>query len=446
MRSDKERDNAELRGILGLDSETAAAIDAAIGEEAESIIRRPAKPAAEPATIGDKTEPIIKRPVKPAALELKRFADMAAEGKISPVGTQTPPEIINPLLTPLWSVDARILNPNVQIDAVPVWGTMGERRALPRQGVITFSAKRKQGKSTAIYALLTALIKCEKFDTFTPEERPRLVMAFDTEMDDATLATRLKGIHAQLGEYAPALCVVPLLNVPKSERRQLVNEMTDRYNPDIIVIDQAARMVQDFNNNVECSDLGEWIMQMAAKRTAIVVIHQNKAKDDEQMKGHLGTIFGELAVENYAVKKDKGIYTVTAVDARSSNTDDAAPFRFALDADGRIIDPAAIIQGAKDERAKELFAQFRGYFGDNKTMTRKDLKTAIMRQEELKDRAADNLVIEAVDLGVIKKTGDGHRDPYCLDNPDNPRYADADMFNGIRVADTPDPDDDDDLI
>lgn len=321
---------------------------------------------------------------------------------------------IDPMEQPLYEIDEVFLNPYAELPPVLTWCKMGERPAIDRQGIITFSAKPKQGKSLSIYAILTALISGKQLDTITPTDTPRLVVVFDTEMDAPTLQRRAAKMVKALGDAAPRFQIVPLLSVPKSRRRAVIDEVTAKYNPDIVVIDQVARLVEDFNAASENVEFGEWLAQYAAKRTALVVIHQNKAADNKQMKGHLGSILEELAVENYSVTKGNGVFKVEATNARNTCVDDAAPFTFALDYDGCIISAAAIVESKTAAERESWRKDLAVIFGDDEELRRKDIIDRIINDQGVTPDGAKKKVDKATAIGAIVKVGEDRNAPYKL--------------------------------
>lgn len=321
---------------------------------------------------------------------------------------------IDPMERPLYEIDEVFLNPFAELPPVLTWCKMGERPAIDRQGIITFSAKPKQGKSLSIYAILTAIVTGKQLDTITPTASPRLVVVFDTEMDTPTLQRRAAKMITALGEAAPRFQIVPLLAVPKSQRRRVIDEVTAKYNPDIVVIDQVARLVEDFNAAGENVEFGEWLAQYAATRTALVVIHQNKAADNKQMKGHLGSILEELAVENYSVTKENGVFKVEATNARNSCVDEAAPFTFALDESGNIISAAAIVEAKTAAERESWRKDFALIFGEDEELRRKDIIDRIISGQGVTPDGAKKKVDKAAAIGAIVKAGEDRNAPYKL--------------------------------
>lgn len=336
-------------------------------------------------------------------------------GSLPQMGAAAPD--IDPLKRPLWELDSRFLDPTKEIPPVQVWATMGDRPAFPRKGIITFSAKPKQGKSTSIYAILAPILTGQEFDTLKPsEDRPQLIVLFDTEMDTATLQSRYTTLRGVLGNEANRFLIVPLLETPKAERRAIIDEITAQYNPDIVVIDQVARLVANFNDSAENVEFGEWLATLAAKRSAFVVIHQNKAADNTQMKGHLGSILEELAMENYSVSMEKGIFKVTPVNARQSYVgEDPTRFKFILSDKGKIIDAGEALEQNREKDAERWRNELRLIFGDDTELKFSGIVARIMEQQRVAEVTAKNKITEARKAGAIEHTEPGNnRSPYRL--------------------------------
>lgn len=338
----------------------------------------------------------------------------ALPGTLRPMGAAAPD--IDPMAQPLWEIDERFINPFAPVPPVQTWAIMGGRPALPCSGIITFSAKPKQGKSLSVYALLTSVLSGQEFDTLKPtERRPRLAVVFDIEMSLTTLSNRAKAMQKSLGDAAPRFQVVSLLSTPKSERLKVIEEITDKFNPDIVAIDQVARLVTNFNDPSENIDFGEWLTQYAKSRTVLTVIHQNKAADNSQMKGHLGSILEELAEENYSVSHKQGVFEIRPVNARQSCVDDAAPMTFALNDAGEIITATNVIELNREKEAEDWRKDFRIIFGDDEELRHSEIKARIMKRQGLTERPAETKISNARAAGAIAHVDpNDNRSPYRI--------------------------------
>lgn len=344
-------------------------------------------------------------------------------GNVPMMGAERSAAEVDPMERPLWEVDEDFINPFADLPPVQTWLKMGERPAIPTAGIISFSAKPKEGKSYSTLALLIPILSGRRFDTLTPTElRPRLVIVFDTEMDRITLTNRARMMQSVLGKEAGKLLMfAPLIDTPlrdaegNNPRQAKIDAITAKYHPDIVVIDQLTRMVNDFNNNAECYEFGEWLKAYAADKSVFVVIHQNKAADNSQMKGHLGSNVNELAVENYGVKKENGIFVVTPTNARQSAVDESStPVTFALSEDGRIIDASLLIARQREAEGRVLREYFAEIFGEDKELPYSEIQSRVAGKEASKPRAAATKIQSAKSAGVIVKTSDDHRAPYRL--------------------------------
>lgn len=355
----------------------------------------------------------------------------ALPGTLRPIGAAAPD--INPMEQPLWEIDPIFLNPFAPVPPVQTWATMGDRPAFPCEGIITFSAKPKQGKSLSINALLIPILTGWEFDTITPAaNRPRLVVVFDTEMDANTLSNRTRAMHKALGDAAWKFQVVPLLSTPKSKRRDIIEAITAKYNPDIVVIDQIARLVANFNDAGENVEFGEWLAQYAATRTVFAVIHQNKAADNTQMKGHLGSILEELAVENYSVSRKQGVFQVIPTNARRSCVDEtSAPLTFALSNEGEIITATKVIEQNQERDTDRWRNDLRLIFGDDEELKASEIIARIMHQQGLTERPAKTKLANAREAGAIEHTDpQNSRSPYRLTKAKN---SDFDSINNDAI-------------
>lgn len=313
---------------------------------------------------------------------------------------------------PLWETDEDIINPYLQLPPNPCWCKIGERQALPKEGIVTFSAKQKKGKSASTYACALSLLSGNTFDTLQPTDRPKLVLAFDMEMSKATLTNRVLQQIKAIGKYGDRFAVCSLKAKNITERISFIASKIERYNPDIVIIDQAAKLVQDINNTAETSAITDFLDKLSIGRSVWVVMHENKTDADNNMRGHLGSYLSFAAVEAYSVDKKDGVFTITPKEARDTETEDAACIRFAIDADGQIIDASAIYQASIVSEIDALRSKFKTLFGNDTTLQRSELIRRIKKQENIADRQANTIITKARDVGVILRTSGLHKAPY----------------------------------
>ena len=346
-----------------------------------------------------------------AVAELARevFATKIKPGALS--------EIMNPEQyadRPIWETDPDFLDPYKELPPLQTWCKIADRPALPKEGIITFSAKQKKGKSLSTYALAIPLLSGNAFDTLTPSDRPNLVMVFDMEMSETTLTNRVLNQVRSIGEHGTRFVVCPLKAKSIHDRVKIISAKVEQYRPDIVVIDQAAKLVTNGNDLAESNALTDMLDKMSIGRSVWVVMHENKGQDDNNMKGHLGSFLSYAAVEAYSVDRKEGVFTITYREGRDTESDNAAPVRFAIGGDGKIIDAAAIFRASREREVDGWRNNFALLFGDDKTLRSVELIERINTQEGLEERAAKTKIARAKELGVIRKTSNETRAPYEL--------------------------------
>lgn len=328
-------------------------------------------------------------------------------------------QMTDPTLKPIWELDEDFINPYKDLPPVQCWCEMGNRKALPKEGIITFSAKQKRGKSLSTYAIALPLLSGKDFGTIHPiGDRPNLVMVFDMEMAEPTLINRVRKQVESIGEYGRRFAVCNLKSKSIEERLATIQSKVEIYNPEIVIIDQAGKLVRNINNIDETNQITDFLDKLSIGRSVICVMHENKAKDDSNMRGHIGSFLSFANVEAYTVDRKNGIFEVTYKEGRDTDADGAATLQFTLDPEGRIIDGSEISKKAYDEERSHWLNNFINLFGEDELLQSKEIVARIMQREGLEERAAKNKMTKAKELNVIRKTGTLLRDPYKLCLPD----------------------------
>jgi hypothetical protein len=309
--------------------------------------------------------------------------------------------------------------------------------------------KSKSGKSAAALLFIAAALKGRFEDIETEGGRPYKILLADMEQDRNTLLNRARaimkmaGIDVGEGFTAPDnLCVLSLLACgDKKERMMVLGNAIKGEKPDFVVLDGLADLIDNFNDEAESVKVVEDLTRMAADfHTHIVMImHTNKPKDDNNAKGHLGSLGQQKAAEVYVVAKDAQMSDVAHFQQDYSRFKPVAGFDFCfLDEFALSIREAAGMRDVKVEaerlqkaeekieRLKEKFSFMSEHSGTWSKMR--------LRQEMLKRgdaRGTDAIyreIDEAVILGVITKRGKGKNAEYWIDaKPDNAIQGEMDM-------------------
>ena len=89
------------------------------------------------------------------------------------------------------------------------------------------------------------------------------------------------------------------------ERRSLLKEAVERYEPDLVIVDGIRDLVNDINDGVLAQEVMEELLHLATERNCCIVcvLHQNKGSEDHNLRGWIGTELMNKAFEVYACEK-----------------------------------------------------------------------------------------------------------------------------------------------
>ena len=89
------------------------------------------------------------------------------------------------------------------------------------------------------------------------------------------------------------------------ERRSLLKEAVERYEPDLVIVDGIRDLVNDINDGVLAQEVMEELLHLATERNCctVCVLHQNKGSEDHNLRGWIGTELMNKAFEVYACEK-----------------------------------------------------------------------------------------------------------------------------------------------
>ena len=323
---------------------------------------------------------------------------------------------------PLWETDPDFINPFAELPPIQYWCEIGNRPAIPKEGVVSFQAKPKKGKSYSTYGFSIPLLSGLDFGSIHPTDRPNLIMVFDLEISKTTNTKRAKNQVQVIGKYGNRFVVCSLKGMAKDEALKKIKEKIEKYNPDIVVIDQVAKLVDNINDPGECSFISKWIDSLSIGRSVWVVIHENKG--DENARGHIGSELIRDTVEAYTVDKKSGVFTVKLLMTRDGEEEDAPTFQFAIDTEGRIIDGTEQAKRAEEQKKEEWLQNAQRLFGGDDFLSYTELCKRIVSElerkadtSEQKKKAEDNAknkIRNMVNVGVIRKTGTDRNAPYSI--------------------------------
>lgn len=232
--------------------------------------------------------------------------------------------------------------------------------------------KQKSGKSAVLKVCTSALMSGKQFRVKSELEEP-VVLFLDSEQQAADvklIIDEVKHMTQCEDDYIDSHLL--LYSLRRMSYDTLLNDtrlLIEKHHPKVVFIDGLVDYVASFNDEVMSRQLIRDVLFLCEEhKCAIVnVLHENKATDDENMRGHLGTVLSQKAGTVLQCQKSKsGIINVTCPDARHGTM---PRWTIRFDQDGHLIDADADhrqeVQAAKEikaaarQAAKELALQNR---------------------------------------------------------------------------------------
>ena len=241
---------------------------------------------------------------------------------------------------------------------------------MPCGDISAVKAKSKNGKSHFCAILAAALLGGRTFDVGTLEQT-HSVLWCDTEQAIYNTAKLLRKIYALAGlptdRQDSRIRVIYLRPKTPKERMRIISRVAKRLRPTLVIIDGVADVCENFNDVTESGDTINVLMRISAELNChiLCVLHENKSKDDDGMKGHLGTLLLQKASDVWQVKKDGDMFTATQTDTRNQPCD---PISFKLDENGMPV--KATVFSKSDEQLSRLVGEV---FADGKPRTHTQL-------------------------------------------------------------------------
>lgn len=200
---------------------------------------------------------------------------------------------------------------------------VGGINCFPRGDLVAISGKEKCGKTTDCRIMVSALLRGEYMDVMALEQDVR-VLWIDTEQASLSSRAVCRGIKMMCGFALPheRFRYSALREYPdREELTETLRYLFDSFKPDIAIIDGIRDFIPDFNDVVESSEIVLECMQLSSGVSAeksretglnqrppccvCCILHQNKPKDDTNMRGHLGTELSNKAGEVWEATQDE---------------------------------------------------------------------------------------------------------------------------------------------
>ena len=241
-----------------------------------------------------------------------------------------------------------------------------------RCDVHAVKGKQKSGKSAVLKVCAAALLRGQQFRVKSEEEEP-VVLHIDTEQQAADVKLVIDEVKQMTGlDDAYIDQHLHLFTLRRRSYDTLLEDLRlliESLHPQVVFLDGVVDFIQSFNDEVLSRQLIRDLQMICEEHgcAIVCVLHENKATDDENMRGHLGTVLSQKAGSVLQCKKLKGgIINVSCPDARHGTM---PAWNISFDKDGHLIDADAMHReeqkaareqkAAKKKAAKELELQTR---------------------------------------------------------------------------------------
>ena len=219
-------------------------------------------------------------------------------------------------------------------------------KCFPRGDLIAISGKEKCGKTTACRILSTILLRGE-YEGFKALEKNCRILWIDTEQGRVSTRTVSRAIDMMCG-FNPTADQIRYLNLrewgDKASMRLVLQVMFDNFCPDFVILDGIRDFIDDFNDVRESAEIVLEVMRLSSGVSAeeakekklrermpcciACILHQNKPKDDNNMRGHLGTELANKSGEVWeSTRDDDGLFKFTQTRSRTRPLEESICFK-----------------------------------------------------------------------------------------------------------------------
>lgn len=214
-------------------------------------------------------------------------------------------------------------------------------------------AKQKAGKTTALKVMMAALLQGEKFRLKSLLEMPRIVF-FDTEQSRTDTKLILEDVAQMTGLPSEVIdAQVSLHSLRRIDQEQLLPLLEvalEDEKPQVVMLDGIVEFVASFNDETESKQLIKELLKLSDQHNCAIVciLHTNKADEDHNMRGHLGTMLAQKSATVLECVKEKGSSVIT-VKCSEARHEEMPEWSISFDAEGHIVDA--------DEQRRQLLEQ-----------------------------------------------------------------------------------------
>ena len=247
----------------------------------------------------------------------------------------------------LQRLEQRRITPNSLIPKRRFLFEMFDKPCFARGELVGITGRAKSGK-TFFTSMLMALGVChEVMGIRRIDPKPLRVLWMDTEQSEEStqeiLCDRIMKLWQRNMPEGESIDNFPsdmfdIFNVRADawqDRLPLLETAIKEYHPDLVILDGIRDLVNDINDGILSQEVIERLMNLASETDCCIVsvLHQNKASDDKNLRGWIGTELTYKSFEVYECNKDSDrIFSVKQTMTRKYDIIDT--LQFVVDAEG----------------------------------------------------------------------------------------------------------------
>ena len=216
-------------------------------------------------------------------------------------------------------------------------------------------AKQKHGKTTMLKVCAAAWLKGQQFRVKSELEQPR-VLWLDTEQNRPDVKQILTDIVEMTGaekDYITSHLHVHALRCSDyGDLYGLMVQAVGDFKPQVVVVDGIVEFVASFNDETMAKRLVHDLQVLSQDHECAIVcvLHTNKADEDHNMRGHLGTMLAQKAGTVLECKKNGSVITVQCTESRHKEMPE---WSIMFDDEGCIVDADEQRQQFLEQRRAE---------------------------------------------------------------------------------------------
>lgn len=206
----------------------------------------------------------------------------------------------------------------------------------PIGDIVAVKGKAKVGK-TYFLSIITSVILGQDFGRLRHLTNNASVLFFDTEQSPNNTARVARRIHTLLhwstSVNNPRLKLYSLRSMDIHKRKEYIEAKIRYFHPTVAIIDGIVDLALNFNDIEESTALVEWLMKLSANNNCLIItaLHENKSKEDNNMRGHLGTALANKCADILQLTRTSSSFNIEQTETRNAPI---AGIRFNIDDNG----------------------------------------------------------------------------------------------------------------